>query len=625
MTSDKSRYHFVMPLFLAVGLVTILVVSWLAVASWRSVNLAQNTAIRTIAFEKLAGQIIYLNEVLTSSARLAASTGDARWEKRYLRHVPILDAVISGAIDTVGATEASSGIIQAEAANQKLFVLEEEAFELVHQERNEEALALLYSDVYELQKALYSDGMRVLMTTLESRLSDNNTTARRNVNSSLIAAMSALVGVILLWCLLARILYRQQAELKVLNNKMTRANAAKSDFLATMSHEIRTPMNGVLGMAGVLASTDLSMKQRKLVQTIKQSGEALLSLLNDILDLSKIEAGHVELECVDFDMPYLLDSLDAFWGSQLQAKNLSFSIETAPDMTKIVKGDPTRIRQILFNLLGNAVKFTKIGGVKIVISEQQLADGDLRMRFAIMDTGIGIDLSAQSKLFKKFAQADASISRSHGGTGLGLAISKQLAELMGGEIGVKSAPGEGSTFWFTIRCERGDESLVDTEHRHDDIGSQEPHVRHRSLRILAAEDNHVNQLVLKAILEKTDHHVDMVGNGLEAVAAVMRCSYDVILMDVQMPEMDGVTAAKTIRGMEGAAREIPIIAVTADAMVGDREKYLEAGMTDYISKPINAKKLFDALSNASGVGGSTDPVPADPEIEQSHDDTAIAN
>ncbi|MBL4618482.1 MAG: response regulator [Marinicaulis sp.] len=625
MTSDKSRYHFVMPLFLAVGLVTILVVSWLAVASWRSVNLAQNTAIRTIAFEKLAGQIIYLNEVLTSSARLAASTGDARWEKRYLRHVPILDAVISGAIDTVGATEASSGIIQAEAANQKLFVLEEEAFELVHQERNEEALALLYSDVYELQKALYSDGMRVLMTTLESRLSDNNTTARRNVNSSLIAAMSALVGVILLWCLLARILYRQQAELKVLNNKMTRANAAKSDFLATMSHEIRTPMNGVLGMAGVLASTDLSMKQRKLVQTIKQSGEALLSLLNDILDLSKIEAGHVELECVDFDMPYLLDSLDAFWRSQLQAKNLSFSIETAPDMTKIVKGDPTRIRQVLFNLLGNAVKFTKIGGVKIVISEQQLADGDLRMRFAIMDTGIGIDLSAQSKLFKKFAQADASISRSHGGTGLGLAISKQLAELMGGEIGVKSAPGEGSTFWFTIRCERGDESLVDTEHRHDDVGSQEPHVSHRSLRILAAEDNHVNQLVLKAILEKTDHHVDMVGNGLEAVAAVMRCSYDVILMDVQMPEMDGVTAAKTIRGMEGAAREIPIIAVTADAMVGDREKYLEAGMTDYISKPINAKKLFDALSNASGVGGSTDPVPADPEIEQSHDDTAIAN
>jgi len=614
-----------MPLFLAVGLVTILVVSWLAVASWRSVNLAQNTAIRTIAFEKLAGQIIYLNEVLTSSARLAASTGDARWEKRYLRHVPILDAVISGAIDTVGATEASSGIIQAEAANQKLFVLEEEAFELVHQERNEEALALLYSDVYELQKALYSDGMRVLMTTLESRLSDNNTTARRNVNSSLIAAMSALVGVILLWFLLARILYRQQAELKVLNNKMTRANAAKSDFLATMSHEIRTPMNGVLGMAGVLASTDLSMKQRKLVQTIKQSGEALLSLLNDILDLSKIEAGHVELECVDFDMPYLLDSLDAFWRSQLQAKNLSFSIETAPDMTKIVKGDPTRIRQVLFNLLGNAVKFTKIGGVKIVISEQQLADGDLRMRFAIMDTGIGIDLSAQSKLFKKFAQADASISRSHGGTGLGLAISKQLAELMGGEIGVKSAPGEGSTFWFTIRCERGDESLVDTEHRHDDVGSQEPHVSHRSLRILAAEDNHVNQLVLKAILEKTDHHVDMVGNGLEAVAAVMRCSYDVILMDVQMPEMDGVTAAKTIRGMEGAAREIPIIAVTADAMVGDREKYLEAGMTDYISKPINAKKLFDALSNASGVGGSTDPVPADPEIEQSHDDTAIAN
>ncbi len=624
-----------LPLFLAVGLVTILVVSWLAVASWRSVIIAQNAAIRTVAFEKLAGQITYLDEVLTSSARLAASTGDTRWEKRYFRHVPILEAVIAGAIDMAGATETSSSIMQAKAANQKLIVIGEDAFELVRQGQNEEAMALLHSDVYELQKALYSDGMRVLMITLESRLSENNAAARRNVNSSLIAALCALVGVILLWCVLARILYGQQAELKVLNNEMTRANAAKSDFLATMSHEIRTPMNGVLGMAGVLASTDLSMKQRKLVQTIKQSGEVLLSLLNDILDLSKIEAGHVELECVDFDMQYMLDSLDAFWGSQLQAKNLSFSIETAPEMTRTVKGDPTRIRQILFNLLGNAVKFTKIGGIKIIISEQQLDDGGLSLRFAIMDTGIGIDESAQSKLFNKFAQADASITRSHGGTGLGLAISKQLAELMGGEIGVKSASGEGSTFWFTIRCERGDESQVDTEHRQDDVGSQEPHVSHRSLRILVAEDNHVNQLVLKAILEKTDHHVDMVGNGLEAVAAVMRCSSAVILMDVQMQEMDGVTASKTIRGMEGAAREIPIIAVTADAMVGDREKYLDSGMTDYISKPINAKKLFDALSNAGGMRSTTDeastdpvqtdPVPTDRVIEQSDDDAAIAN
>ena len=187
-------------------------------------------------------------------------------------------------------------------------------------------------------------------------------------------------------------------------------------------------MNGVLGMAGVLASSDLSMRQRKLVQTIKQSGEALLSLLNDILDLSKIESGRVELENVDFDMRYLLDSLEAFWGSQLQAKNLSFSIETASDMTRILKGDPTRIRQVLFNLMGNAVKFTKEGGVKVLISEHKLDDGDLRLHFAVVDTGIGIDEFAQCKLFNKFAQADASVTRSHGGTGLGLAISKRSEE-----------------------------------------------------------------------------------------------------------------------------------------------------------------------------------------------------
>jgi PAS domain S-box-containing protein len=369
------------------------------------------------------------------------------------------------------------------------------------------------------------------------------------------------------------------------------ANRAKSEFLASMSHEIRTPMNGIIGFAELLLDGELSDAQRRQVTLLKDSGASLLAIINDILDLSKIEAGKLELERIAMSPVSVADGAMSIIRGQAAAKGLELRAELADDLPAWIEGDPTRLRQILLNLLSNAVKFTSSGTITLHLSRQGRA-ADSLMRFAVSDTGLGIPADRQHLLFQNFSQIDGSITRRFGGTGLGLAISKRLTEAMGGSIGVESEPGEGSTFHFTIALhETAGPDVAAT----DASGA----TANTSARILVAEDIYMNQVIVESMLTVAGHEVTIVSNGAAAVAAVQSGEYDLILMDMEMPEMDGIAATRAIRGLGARIGDIPIVALTANAMPEEIARCRAAGMNDHLSKPIDRRAMLAAVARWS--------------------------
>ena len=514
-------------------------------------------------------------------------TGQDRYLKTYQSGVPRvwakIDALDAKILDTEQRAHAAN---LRKLATAKLDELAR-TIALARGDRNS-ALALVNDNVgQELMEQI-----EVVVRAMQERQSLllNQRWTDEKVSLRFTTAVAALTGALALACAILGAILLVKLREQGARQKAERANVAKSDFLAAMSHEIRTPLNGILGYTDLLLEQpELGPTARRYAERVQYAGSALLTVVNDILDFSKIEAGQIIFLPEPFLLEALIDNTASIVRAGAEQKGVLLHIKADPTLPTYLMGDQNRLRQVLLNLLNNAIKFTAKGSVTLSISVMSRETGTFRLRFSVQDTGIGIPTSKRHLLFERFSQADGTIQREFGGTGLGLAISKRLIELMDGAIDVESEEGRGSTFWFEVTLPSGQRPLVAQTH------SVAPAANEAGHRLLLVEDVVLNQELACAILRRAGHEVDVVARGAEAIRAVQAKSYDLVLMDVQMPGMDGLTATRHIRALEHANASVPIVALTANVLPQQIAQFRTSGMNDYVGKPFRRDVLLAAI------------------------------
>jgi signal transduction histidine kinase/DNA-binding response OmpR family regulator len=559
-----------------------------------------------------AQQLRFESWQLEASLRLAVATGEPDDVLRYKRLEPRLRANMGRLQAAVVLPRNRETFRAIRAIESDMARIEYRALALARSGHADAARDLLERARYRKLGEEYRQGLSQISGRAHEFVDSNRAEADRYVTINLIVSIVGLFLLALAGFVIVRPLGSWARQLTEAKKRAQLATQAKSDFLAVMSHEIRTPMNGVLGMTQLLLDSELTETQRRYGENVHRSAEALLQIINDILDFSKIEAGGIELAPIPFALEALVDNSLSIVRQSADAKGLALESSIGASRPRYCVGDEARLRQVLLNLLNNAVKFTPRGEVRLAVSSLGTGLDGEHVRFTVTDTGEGIAADQQKRLFKRFSQADATINRRFGGTGLGLTISKRLVELMGGTIGFSSRPRKGSTFWFSLPLPPAD--ALEPE------AAPEQSCRFDGVRVLVVEDLPLNQDLAQAMLQRLGCDVEIAGDGAAAVEAVSAGSFDLVLMDIQMPVMNGIEATAAIHALPAPANAIPIVAMTANAMPDQLADYLRAGMAGHVAKPVFQRALEQAMTAALGAGRRSGD-----EAQAANSDTVIFN